>query len=225
MTQKPVSQSPFAEGDTERLKRAQDVAIKSANIEDIDEALELLNEKMKDITRELAVGKINQAQFQAIYSRYREQREIIQRLKERAPESDAWQRVAAHEGITGILRKQHEALVTGVVVILNDGTKFIKKFGDVELNKEFGQHMLATVKSSQETQDASTQIDDGRWLNLVSGPYTTSIFFFSAEPSANLRERSKIIHEEFERVNRDAFASQQIVTGELEYPHQLLITA
>lgn len=218
------NQMPFASGDTKQLEKLKDVALKSTRIEDIDEALALLNEKMQNITKELAVGKINQAQFQAIYSRYREQREIIQRIKERTPESDAWQRVASKQGITSILRRQHEAEVEGVVILLNEGVRFIKKFGQVELDEQFGKHMLANVSSHNATHTATTQIDDGRWLDLISGPYATSIFFYSTEPSMVLKHHSKAVHEKFEQDNKTQFAGGTVSAKQLQYPHADIFT-
>src|SRR5262245_27349023 len=63
-------------------------------IDDPTAALENLRGKMEGVARDYAGGKLNRAQFNAIYGRYDEQRKIIERLLERDPENDAWQHVA-----------------------------------------------------------------------------------------------------------------------------------
>ncbi len=223
MTHNEPSQLPFTAGDTEQLKKVTSVELKSTHIENINQAMETLQAKLRSVTKELAEGQINQAQFQTIYSRYRERLEIIQRLKERSPDSDAWQRVTSHEGITNILRKQHEAEIEGAVILLNDGKRFVKKYGNVELDREFGRSVLANVSGTPTVQSACTQIDDGRWINLISGPESTSIFFFSREPSVNLKEQSKIVHEEFERLNEEPLKDGDTTADALEFPHEYIL--
>src|SRR3954463_3466970 len=53
-------------------------------------ALNTLRGKMELVSDEFAQGKINRAQFNAVYKRYSEQRTIIERLLERNPDSEAW---------------------------------------------------------------------------------------------------------------------------------------
>ena len=48
-------------------------------------ALNTLRRKMELVSDEFAQGKINRAQFNAVYKRYSEQRTIIERLVERNP--------------------------------------------------------------------------------------------------------------------------------------------
>jgi hypothetical protein len=71
-------------------------------IDDPTATLESLRGKMEGVAHDYASGKINRAQFNAIYGRYDEQRKIIERLLERDPESEAWQQVA-NSGHTAFL--------------------------------------------------------------------------------------------------------------------------
>ena len=72
-------------------------------------ALNTLRSKMELVADEFAQGKINRAQFNAIYKRYSEQRTIIERLIERNPDSEAWKQVIGVKGQTGFLRNHFEA--------------------------------------------------------------------------------------------------------------------
>src|SRR5690606_18563985 len=59
----------------------------SPRADDPDAALVSLRQRMKLTADEFAEGKINRAQFHALYARYSEQRSIIERLLERDPET------------------------------------------------------------------------------------------------------------------------------------------
>jgi hypothetical protein len=71
-------------------------------------ALNSLRQKMETIADEFGKGKINRAQFYAIYNRYREQRAIVERMLEKNPDSNAWKQVIGVKGHTGFLRSHYE---------------------------------------------------------------------------------------------------------------------
>jgi len=216
------SKSPFSAGGTEQLNKVTDVKLESESPEDIEEALSRLNQKMKAITIELAEGKINQAQFQAIYSRYREQREIIDRIKERSPKSNAWQNVA-RAGITTLLRSQHGADVIGLVIIHNKKVRLINTFGDIVLSKAIGAPLLASIQDTQIGVDECTQIHDGRYIQIVSGETSTTIFFYSAEPPRETLEASKKAHADFEKKNLGLLHVGKFKPEQLKYPQKDLM--
>jgi hypothetical protein len=72
-------------------------------------AMNTLRRKMEAVADEFAQGKINRAQFNAMYKRYSEQRTIIERLLERNPNSQAWKQVIGANGQTGFLRSHFQA--------------------------------------------------------------------------------------------------------------------
>ena len=80
----------------------------SEKVRRVEDAIRNLRVKMAAIAIELAEGRINQAQFEAIYNRFQEQRAITESLLARDPDSEAWQHVLS-EGSTHFLRELYEA--------------------------------------------------------------------------------------------------------------------
>ena len=65
------------------------------NQPDPQDVLALIRGKIKSLTRDYSAGKINAAQFNAVYRHYTEKRTIIEKIIERNPNSDAWRAAAA----------------------------------------------------------------------------------------------------------------------------------
>lgn len=190
-----------------------------------DEAIEHLQSKMMVIANEFASGDINQAQFQAIYTRYCEQRAMIERIRTRDPEFKAWQAVAS-EGATGFLRQQFAAYVVGCGIANNQTGEFIRVFGDFRLDDDLMQSLLVSLQEhpaeSLGSRERSTQIQRGRWLSIAPGNYATTIVIFSHEPSAAQREVIADLNRDFERANHRALKIGTINPKLLVYPHRTL---
>lgn len=197
--------------------------------EEPHEALAILEEKMARITRELAEGRINRAQFQAIYTHYSEQSTVIRRLIERDPHSQAWRRVAV-EGHTRFLRQQYAAVVEGILIYDQGSGQVMRTLGRFALPADLLIALLEDLRQghSQEADETphSTQIEGGRWLSFVSGAYTTTIVLFSAEPSGEQLRRQAALHREFERLNRRWLMGGQTAPERfpsLTYPQEALL--
>ncbi|KAB2861532.1 MAG: hypothetical protein F9K46_08335, partial [Anaerolineae bacterium] len=88
----------------------------SASVEEqAAQALERLRQKMAVVAEEFAQGKINRAQFHAIYQRYQEQRQITEMLLKRDPQTGAWQSVM-RPGHTGFLRDYYQAKIESYAI-------------------------------------------------------------------------------------------------------------
>ncbi len=189
-------------------------------------ALEALDEKMVQVARELNEGRINQAQFQAIFTHYAEQRAVIGRLLKRNPNSDAWKRVAV-EGHTAFLRKQHAAEVSGVVVFDMWTGSPLKLLGDCLLDGEAMASLMANLQRSPGEQSAeqssSTQIDGGRWLAYISGAYAATLVVYTSEPSVAQREVQLALHRQFEQTNRQMLEAGQPDPQRLSFPQDALM--
>jgi hypothetical protein len=86
------------------------------------DALEALRLKMEIAASEFSQGKMNRAQFNAVYARYSEQRSIIERLIQRDPGGQAWKAVAA-PGHTRFLMDHFEAHTLYYIVFLHNRPK------------------------------------------------------------------------------------------------------
>jgi hypothetical protein len=189
-----------------------------------EEAIQYLEQKMAAVTDELAKGKINQAQFQAIYTHYCEQRAIIERLMTRTPGTDAWQKVAV-EGHTAFLRQRHAAQISGLALFESQSGGLIRTFGTVDLPGELfptpGRRREDAIPYS-EAGVRGTQIEGGRWLVMVTGEFTISAVIFTQEPSAEQRRAVIEMHRAFEQNNRGALMTGMILPEAFDYPQAKL---
>lgn len=217
---------PFTQGmlDPESLEDTRPVSTPMGRR--VEEALARLREKMVQVATEFAEGKINQAQFQAIYSRYQEQRIITEQLLARDPTTDAWQSVLT-EGHTTFLRHQYEARVLGYTLCDHQSGQTIVTHGHFDLPPDLLTPMLSSFYSA--TTEAfgsgmrSTVIEDGRWVVLVPGRYTTAIVIFSLQPSERQLRLVSDLHQDFEHANQPTLVSGDVIPDRLVYPQRFLL--
>lgn len=188
-------------------------------------ALARLREKMAQVATEFAAGKINRAQFNAIYSRYNEQRTITERLLERNPDSEAWRQVV-QEGHTGFLRQHYEARVLAYALYDNESSMPIASHGHFKIETGLLVPMLSSFRAAASEMFGaglkSTAIEGGRWLVFVPGEFTTAIVLFSLEPSALQLDRVQDLHRDFERANHQALSRGETRPERLVFPQRAL---
>jgi hypothetical protein len=189
-------------------------------------AIEHLQAKMEDIAVEFSNGAINHAQFTAVYSRYAEQRAMIEKIRSTDPRSTAWKEALIQHGETAVLRKQHQAAAIGCLIVENMQAKIIRTFGKFDLEGDFLSPILSNLTrallDSSGLQERSTQIDGGRWLSIAPGQFATTIVIFSLEPAAAQRYAVADLHRDFERANFRVLRNGQAQPSRLVYPHRLL---
>lgn len=188
-------------------------------------AIKHLQDKMVAITTDFAQGKINQAQFQAIYTRYCEQKVIIERILAHDPGSDAWQRAAA-AGYTGFLRRQYAAHIVGMLIIAIQSGESLQTLGHFDLANDVLVPILASLVSGGtpafEAGARSTQIERGQWLTFVPGEYSASVTIFSHEPSPIQLTTIINLHRDFERANHRQLMLGRVNASQLGFPQRVL---
>lgn len=197
-----------------------------AEVRRADQALEHLESKMNIIAAEFTGGQINHAQFQAIYTRYCEQRNFIERIRSRDPQFGAWDAVAT-EGATASLRKQLAALVLGCAIVDNRLGEVIRTFGDFRLESDMLEGIVSSLQEMTQERNGSaersTQIEGGRWLSIVSGDFCSTIVIFSHEPSKAQRKTIADIHGDFEHANQRSLKKMAVHhPAGMVYPHRTL---
>src|SRR5574341_227735 len=217
--QPPDSGKLFPDLPAELAPRSLDGSTLSASgARQAEQAVAHLEQKMKAIAAEFARGAINQAQFQAIYTRYCEQRAIIERILSRDPQSTAWQDVVA-EGQSGFLRRQYAAAAVGMVLVSIQSAETIEVLGFFDLPSEMLvptlTSLLAGGTPAFEAGARSTQIEGGRWLVFVPGRYTASLTIFSLEPSASQIRMITGLHRDFETANAQHLGAAQVDSSRL----------
>lgn len=190
-----------------------------------EEALIHLREKMAQVAAEFAQGKLNRAQFDAIYARYSEQRVITERLLSRNPESQAWQSVM-QPGHTSFLKMQFEAHLISYAIYDQVGFSQITITGSVQLDQAQIEAVLRRLKvviaQRGNPGPATKKIDDGRCVLFVPGELTTAVAIFSLEPSAVQITRTQDVHHDFERANLHLLRQQDYQAERMVFPHRAL---
>lgn len=220
---------PFTVEDLESVDLAPiDTEATGPHVDDPRAALKRIEARMARTKQELAAGKLNQAQFQAVYTHYAEQKALIRRLLARGQQPDAVQRaVAAGVGHTGFLRRHHEARLRGLTVFDNQSGTQIHSLGTFAVP---GSLIAPLLNHLEEVKDAPgpegearfTQIAGGRWLAYVSGVRATTIAVYSAEPSARQLARQTGLHAAFERENDDLLRMGYLDPDSLTFPQKNL---
>lgn len=187
-------------------------------------ALERLRRLMTLIAEEFAAGKLNRAQFHAIYNRYSEQRSIIERLLARNPESQAWQQVA-RPGHTSFLRQHFEARLIYYALFVLGQERGLLRYGNATLPPEVAPILRALPRFIAERgrlAPAHKRVKDGRWLVVVPGVHTVSLGLYSLEPSKAQIRQIADLHNDFERANIYALRRGDYALERLVFPQRAL---
>lgn len=182
-----------------------DQTVVGSQARSVTETLEQIRHKMESVAAEFSAGKINRAQFNALYSHYSEQRVIIERLIERNPHTDAWRQVA-RPGRTEFLRAHFEARAEYYMVFRHQRREPIATGGEQPPGTTPA--IVKALKSLwgrdpiPENSLARMEIDETRWLAMANGPLAVTIVIFSLQPSQAQAEIVRDLHEDFERANR-----------------------
>jgi hypothetical protein len=191
-----------------------------------EEALINLREKMAQIAAEFAQGKINRAQFDAIYGRYSEQRVITERLLARNPETQAWQSVV-QPGHTTFLKQHFEAHIISYAIYDQETSALIALTGMIQLEVAQVQAVLRRLRAIRQQRGvnpgpAQRKISDGKVVLFVPGDITISVVIYSREPSTAQLKRVQDLHQDFERANHRALQSHDYTDERLVFPHRAL---
>lgn len=203
-----------------------DTPVRESIARDPESALQRIEAKMAHVTQELTEGRINQAQFQALYTHYAERKTLILRLLARDPRTDAWQRVAS-EGYTSILRRRHAARLEGLALLDNWSGQLLRALGEVDIPRNVIRPLLAAIRNptsapAEAGRPLSTQIEGGRWLSYYRGTFVTEIAVYSAEPSAVQLIEQAALHDAFEDENRHRLEAGYPDADALSYPQAAL---
>ena len=203
-----------------------DADLMSSVIEKSEQVVESIRKKMASVAQEYAEGTINKAQFNAIYQRYNEQREITERLLQRNPDSDAWQSVI-QPGHTGFLRNYFEAKIISYGLYRLRDSWQITLQGSVRLPQEQLLPIFARIKrmidQGHKLGPAWRKLKDDNWVFIVPGKLTASVVIFSVEPAIIQRKKVEDAHRDFERANAKILENESFQVESLVFPHRALL--
>lgn len=195
-------------------------------IQQAEEYLSRVQEKMNRLAEEFAAGKINRDQFQELFTHYQRERRMIESWVEVAPESEAWQK-ATTEGMSVVIRKQHRARILGYSIYSNESGMPIVTVGRFEVDAALVVPMLSSYRSATEeifgAGMSSSEIGNGRWLCFVPGKISTIMAIFSTEPAPKQMDSLNELHRLFESANRHLLRQPVVDPDSLVLPHQAVL--
>ncbi len=187
-------------------------------------ALEMLRRKMESVASEFGEGKINRAQFNAIYGRYSEQRTIIERLLQKDPKNQAWKQAAA-PGHTSFLRQHFEARLMYFLVFQHNMPTALMMGGKQQPNMDQISNVLRALWGMPNRPKiglARKEMGNGYWLVLALGDHAVTLTMFHLEPSAQQATLVRDLHLDFERANRRALSTGTRSLERFVFPQRAL---
>ncbi len=188
-------------------------------------ALEALRRKMQEAVSAFASGKINRAQFNAIYGRYDEKRAIIERLLARDPNSTSWQQVVQAGQTTFLL--EHFAARCLYYLVFRHGQPSPLMFGGQQQPdiQQIVPILSALYKMPDRPKNglARKVLKNRHWLILAVGPQALTIVVFSLEPSPAQLNRVRDLHRDFERANALALQRGTTTLERMVFPQRALV--
>ncbi len=187
-------------------------------------ALAILRRKMEEVAIEFSQGKINRAQFNAIYGRYGEQRTIIEKLVQRDPDSPAWKQAAA-PGHTTFLRQHFEARLMYYIVYQHHKPTALMMGGKQQPNIEQINTVLTALWGMANRPKiglARKNMGEGYWLVLALGEHAVTLAMFQLEPSVAQTNLVRDLHNDFERANKRALSSGTRSLDRFVFPQRAL---
>jgi hypothetical protein len=181
--------------------------------------LQILEQKMGRLERNLQYGRVNASQFRAVRKHYLRQREVVLRLHEKHPSSDRWQ-VVLEEGKTTYLMQLNEATCRCVGLYDRKNLDRIFIHGEMPAHAEKAMSLLGTFGSSkpgpQSARMFATEADDGSTLLLILGDFTSCLAVFSQTPPDWQVRALREVHKNFEAANKAALT--RFSKGSLVFP-------
>ncbi len=209
---------------TEKAITDADNAPQDAMPENPQAALEILRRKMEIVANEFGEGKINRAQFNAIYGRYSEQRTIIETLLKRNPENPAWKQAAA-PGHTSFLRQHFEARLAYFLVYQHNIASPLMMGGKQQANMDQVSGVLQALWQMNKRPKiglARKEMGSGQWLVLALGEHSVTLAMFMLEPSVEQATLVRDLHNDFERANRRSLSNGTRSLDRFVFPQRAL---
>lgn len=165
-----------------------------------------LQQKMTALAEDFSLGKINRRQFEAVYTHYREQRQIIDALIN-SLNLDAW-RKAISAGHTGLLLSRNAAQLLGYALYDRATRQALAMSPRFKVDAALVMPIITAHQAARDvtTRIITSEIDGGRWLCFVPGQACTLVALFSVEPARAQLQLLQDVHHDFELANAKRLA-------------------
>ncbi len=187
------------------------------------ERIAYIRDKMEQVANEYAEKRLSRAQFNAIYTHYNEQRQLIEKIIARDPDNPGWKQ-AARSGKTEFLRQHFDSQALNYVIYLHHNQKPIMGGGTRPDTRRI-RELLRTLWSMKKTRVgvARLGLTGGEWLILAAGYYSVTLVTFYPEPSGEKINYIRDLHQDFERANGLLLARGKVNKAQMVFPQRALL--
>jgi len=189
-----------------------------------ESTLARLQHEIEKLTREYTAGRINSAQYNALYRHFSEKRTLIEKLVERNPQSNTW-RMAAEHHKTSFLREQLEARPLYYVVFRRGERDPLLANGKLSLRAAEQVHKMLQVLWAMQTWRkglARKSMGEGMWMLLCIGDNALTLVIYLLQPSTVQVNQLRDLHEEFELANRLSL-TRNMLPERMVFPQRALM--
>lgn len=186
-------------------------------------AMGQLRSKMEKLAKDYSSGKLSVLQFNAMYRHYTEQYDIIEKLLQQNPNTQAW-RAAAPQGFTQHLETRYAGRILSCVVLQHGHETPLLAMGKLPSKAARQLHeMLKILWQLKRWRHGMAQksMGDGIWMLMCMGQYSATIAIFMLQPSTLQTAQIRNLQTDFERANA-GMLDQQKVSRQLVFPQRAL---
>jgi hypothetical protein len=185
--------------------------------------LQRVRDKLSRLVDDFAVGRVNRAQFEELYSHYQKERKAIETLLTSRPSSNAW-RMAVTEGHSRIIRRRLAARVLGYAVYANHDETALRVHGEfASLDRKWVSPLLSRINRASiklySVGSFETGGKEATFLCAVVGEFATLLVLFTTEPARVQIESLEDLHTHFERANYGCLSRGQYGIDDLVFPY------
>lgn len=188
-----------------------------------EEALKSLRERIQQVAGEYAEGKINSAQYNALYRYYSEKRALLEHICRTDANSSTWRTVAASDD-TPFLREQFAARLLYCAVFRKGDTAPLLTIGRIP--RKVAESLYRTLRTIWDGNQwrygvARRSLGDGIWLVLCLGRLAMTAAVFYLPPSGQQFHLIREAHQDFEQANA-SLLSRNVSSDRMVFPQRAL---
>lgn len=193
--------------------------------------IQMTRQKMDQLVKEFADGKLNREQFHTLYDRYQSQISGVQAVLYETDPS-AWTDMLDGEKTFNI-RKRLMAKALGMAIYNDKSGILLETLGEFSVDPLRISQLMMQLGETEPTPAANEgekeypqiilELENKDWIFLAKGDYTTIVITFSREPISTQLETILQIMTDFEKANATYFGQEHVTADELAIPFRTLI--
>ncbi|MBC7815153.1 MAG: hypothetical protein H7175_28605 [Burkholderiales bacterium] len=185
-----------------------------------------VQEKMRTLVEEFALGNLSREQFHVIYDKYNTQLSIVEHAL-RGADPETVMGIAQDGPPTIKLREGYTAKALGMVIYSNRNGTVIETLGEFDVAADKISTVLNDLshmmQANKMVERQVKKISNRHWLAFMPARYTTVVTLFQNEPSQAQMRQLERLHHDFEEANRSFLQRTTVDATKLAYPFLVFV--